>query len=258
MPLTITAAYTFQTTPAAAIPFRRAVRKEADCLDFGKDANNSTDDSSWSGGIPPAGAANGNWIHRIHGHVQRLHRQCALNWRAAAAASFVSGATGGTADQQIQIIRQPLTGESASSPLGASREFNKANIHILLADTQAELHPDGSALDAVNDIDLTNGGAPTAFAVTGAPGGTTGTAWADPAKDGNWVRARNQSGLLAAAAPGRFTVAGCGWSTGMQLARGLASLRSGCNWGGPGHCCLRLPLWSETRSTLRPSSFCRN
>ena len=64
---------------------------------------------------------------------------------------FVQGANG--AAQQIQIIRKRFGGELR--PLtGSSREFNKANIRIFLASTQADLVPDRPAL--VGDPDNVN------------------------------------------------------------------------------------------------------
>ena len=168
----------------------------ANCLDFGLDANNATDDSSWGGGIPPAGVANPNWNNASTGTFNGFIGNAASTGVQPLNLPFVQGAVGGTSEQQIQIIRKALTGESPTTPLGASREYNKANIRILLADTQAGLRPGSPANDG-QDVDLTNGGVPTAFAVTGAPGGTTGTAWADPAQDGNWVRPGSNPGLAA-------------------------------------------------------------
>jgi hypothetical protein len=42
----------------------------------------------------------------------------------------------------ISIIRKPQVGESATSTLGTSRLYNKAQIRILIADTIADLHPE--------------------------------------------------------------------------------------------------------------------
>ena len=52
-----------------------------------------------------------------------------------------------------EIIRRPQTGESATSSLGASREYNLAQIRVLLSDDPAELP--GGASDAAN-VRLTN------------------------------------------------------------------------------------------------------
>ena len=42
----------------------------------------------------------------------------------------------------ISIVRKPQVGESSTSTLGTSRLYNKAQIRILLADTQVDLHPE--------------------------------------------------------------------------------------------------------------------
>jgi Tfp pilus assembly protein PilX len=156
-----------------------------DCGDFGLDSNNATDDSSWGGGIPPAGVANGNWNTASTGTFNGMIGNAASIGVQALQLPFVQGATGGTADQQIQIIRKPLPGEAANTPLGASREYNKANIRILLADHQADLRP-GSPVNDGQDIDLTTGCTPTVPAVAGMLV-STGFAWADSTQDGAWT-----------------------------------------------------------------------
>jgi Tfp pilus assembly protein PilX len=65
---------------------------------------------------------------------------------------FVNGSS---SSAQVQIIRQPLPGESTTSLLGSARLANEASIRILLADTEAGLHPNGSANDA-NDVYLSS------------------------------------------------------------------------------------------------------
>ncbi len=58
-----------------------------------------------------------------------------------------------------EIIRRPPTGESPTSALGASREYNLAQIHVLLSDDPADLP--GGAADTVNNIRLANVGGAT-------------------------------------------------------------------------------------------------
>jgi hypothetical protein len=77
------------------------------------------------------------------------------------------GNTGGTGAKKLsmpfvsgtlfpfEIIRRPPAGESPTSALGASREYNMAQIHVLLTDDPAELP--GGASD-VNNIRLANVG----------------------------------------------------------------------------------------------------
>ena len=62
---------------------------------------------------------------------------------------FVNGT-----NQPYQIIRRPPAGESASSAIGESREYNMAQIRVLLSDNPAELP--GGAGDPAN-IRLSNG-----------------------------------------------------------------------------------------------------
>ncbi len=112
-------------------------------------------DGSWSGGIPPqSGAAVSTW----------------LNTSTVTFNGFIgnAGSTGvqqlnlpfaGPGVSQAQVIRKPVAGEVSTSTIGTSREYNKANIRILFASTQADLHPERGPLGDGQDVDLTNGGA---------------------------------------------------------------------------------------------------
>jgi hypothetical protein len=73
----------------------------------------------------------------------------------------------------IQIIRRPLSGESNLSSIGQSRLYNKAQIRILLADTEADLRP-GQPLDPANEVQFTQGAAgnPSPFGIATASGVT--------------------------------------------------------------------------------------
>jgi Tfp pilus assembly protein PilX len=75
-----------------------------------------------------------------------------------------------------EIIRQPPAGESPTSLLGESREYNMAQIHILLDDDPANLP--GGAGDT-NNVRLAN--------VTQPSGNTTVTPWGVTMAAGNWV-----------------------------------------------------------------------
>ncbi len=135
------------------MPGQKAIARPNSCVNWGPDTDNSTDDSSWSGGIP----TNNGWANSTSftGTISpKTFNNFAVIGVPPLQLPFVTGSQVGSADSQIEIIRKPATtAESASSPLGASREYNKANIHILLGDNEAELHPDGSANDA-NDVQL--------------------------------------------------------------------------------------------------------
>ena len=71
---------------------------------------------------------------------------------------FFNGAPGGTSTrnqaQQYEIVRKPPAGESVSSPLGAARLYNEAQIRVLLSNDPAELT--GGAADHEN-VRLANG-----------------------------------------------------------------------------------------------------
>lgn len=55
----------------------------------------------------------------------------------------------------IAIIRKPVVGESNTGPIGSTRLYNKAEIRVLLADRQTDLHPDWAGTDA-SDVELPN------------------------------------------------------------------------------------------------------
>jgi Tfp pilus assembly protein PilX len=133
----------------------------ANCLDFGADSANATNDASWSGGVPPSsGTANPNWVSIATGTFNSMIGNSATGVTPLQL-PFVQGTT----NQQIQIIRKPPAGESPTSAIGASREYNKATIRILLASTQADLHPERGLLSDGQDVDLTNGGSSAGMTV---------------------------------------------------------------------------------------------
>jgi len=114
--------------------------------------------ASWSGGIPNAGTQTNvnTWTTTS---TQTFNGFIGNNTSMTVqplTLPFVQGAAG--AAQQIAIIRKAPVGELPTSSTGSSREFNKANIRVLLAATQADLVPDRLALvgDADN-INLDNG-----------------------------------------------------------------------------------------------------
>jgi hypothetical protein len=137
-------------------------------------------DASWSGGIPAAGGPNGNWpnvLSSYNGFVKTGVNPLRL--------PFVQGAANSAG--QIQIIRKrPDNTEATSSPTGSSREYNKANIRILLADSTADLHPDRgpNPLADGQDVDLA---VQPPVLITGTAS-STALAWADSTLDGNWKR----------------------------------------------------------------------
>src|SRR3984893_13485863 len=171
-------------------------------------------DASWSGGIPPvpAGGANPNWTN-ISTKVSPTTFAGFIGNNTSTSVQplnlpFVQGANG--AAQQIQIIRKPPFGEVATSATGSSREFNKANIRILLASTELDLIRDRPGL--AGDIDNIAIGAPNATPNNGCVGTRTDTVngvvtpWAmaqtGTAYEGaNWAGSPTGPGACAATNP---------------------------------------------------------
>ncbi|MBA3914185.1 MAG: hypothetical protein H0X25_10140 [Acidobacteriales bacterium] len=88
---------------------------------------------SVTGGVPPNGTPNQNWTTTS----QTTFNFYVVNGKTGASAltlPFVGGNAG-----PIEIVRRPPQGESTSSPVGQSRLFNKAQLRILLADTESQL-----------------------------------------------------------------------------------------------------------------------
>jgi Tfp pilus assembly protein PilX len=145
------------------------------CLPF--TATPAPGDASWSGGIPPipAGGGNPNWSN-ISTTVSPTTFAGWIGNNTSTSVQplnlpFVQGANGSA--QQIQIIRKPPLGEVATSATGSSREFNKANIRILLASTELDLVRDRPAL--VGDVQNIAIGAPNAAPNNGCLGTRTDT-----------------------------------------------------------------------------------
>ena len=87
---------------------------------------------------------------------------------------FINNTPGvGPQPQPFEIIRRPPPGEVATTPLGASRLYNEAEIRVLLADTPADLP--GGVGDA-NNIRLANIGAYAAGVPASVPAGLPGLA----------------------------------------------------------------------------------
>ena len=152
-------------------------------------------DASWGGGIPPAGIANPNpspndWLSISTGKFNGMIGNGTSLGVAPLNLPFVQGANG--AAQQIQIVRKPPFGEVPTSATGSSREFNKSNIRVLLASSEADLVPDRPALvgDANNiNLDLNCAGGKTTN-VPNVVGGGGNTPWAMA------QRPANQGGVI--------------------------------------------------------------
>ncbi len=85
-----------------------------------------------------------------------------------------------------EIVRRPPAGESASSSLGQSREYNMAQIHVLLSDDPADLP--GGASDA-NNVRLANLSSAQAQAQYGNTTAPANLEWGIPISAGNFSAA---------------------------------------------------------------------
>jgi len=166
------------------------------CLALPASTPSAPGDASWSGGYPGLSGSKNTNFPTISGGTLKGY--------------VINGVTGAT-DMQlpfvqnpctsnpppctdpIQIIRKPLAGESNLSSIGQSRLYNKAQIRVLLADTEADLRP-GQPLDPANEVQFVLGaGSPGTMAAgfaynkIGTP--STGTQYfgvAKPSADVNW------------------------------------------------------------------------
>lgn len=138
---------------------------------------------SWTGGFPPTGAANPAW----KGISQSTYNGFVINGLTGATKlqlPFVQSSAVGA----IDIIRKPQAWDTPL--LSSSRLYSKAEIRILLADTQLDLHPERGLIADGQDVQ---------FGVSVVNGTTNpvllSTAvrymWyanADTTKDANWVQ----------------------------------------------------------------------
>jgi PilX N-terminal len=143
---------------------------ETNCLSYDKTSE------SWQSGIPPAGNANPTWISTSTVSFNGFIGNPRSTGVKKLILPFVQGGS-----SQIEIVRKPPAAEVATSTLGASRLYNKANIRVLLATKLKDLHPERSvaALDA-EDVDL------GAASVAGTLFGGDAVAYANPAVDAAW------------------------------------------------------------------------
>ena len=166
-------------------------RVPSTCVDMGKDGVQPTDMSSVVPGAAlntwtqPAGQSGAWWgvsTGTFNGEI--LDGNYGLAGGTGAHLlnlPFVNGAGAAAGGPQpYEIIRQPPGGEAVTSPLGAARLYNEAQIRVLLADTPNDLPHPGYATGAAdpNNIRLANGqwaagpnytnGVPTSFVKSGA------------------------------------------------------------------------------------------
>ncbi len=162
-------------------------------------------DASWSGGYPSlAGAVNPNFPSISSGTLNGFVVN-SLTGAKNMQLPFVSNSCTSNpppCTDPISIVRKPQVGEAATSTLGTSRLYNKAQIRILLADTQVDLHPERGAIADGQDYQFPTSAA-TAYALSS--GATEYFGWATPGVNG-WVNPYTDSGLRSW--PGGFPLIG--------------------------------------------------
>jgi Tfp pilus assembly protein PilX len=174
-------------------------------------------DASWSGGYPGiAGAANTNFpslsASPLNGYMTN-----SLTGATNMQLPFVSNSCTSNpppCTDPISIIRKPQPGESPTSTLGTSRLYNKAQIRILLADTEADLHPERVVTDGQDYQFYTTGTSVTlnanAHAENTAGGSVAGAEYFGLATVGanNWVAPYGHSTWATYPLLGEVTTAG--------------------------------------------------
>jgi Tfp pilus assembly protein PilX len=180
----------------------------------------SPTDASWTGGHPSAGIANQNFFRISSGFNGFLVNS--VTGATDMQLPFVKNSCTDPLNKPpcsdpISIIRKPQPGESASSALGSSRLYNKAQIRILLADTVADLHPErgAGALDAddVQFVPNTGWNIPsTAGALNPSGGSATGLEYYGMAQTSpslnNWIKPYGHPSWSSYPLLGEVTTAG--------------------------------------------------
>ncbi|HTS38263.1 MAG TPA: PilX N-terminal domain-containing pilus assembly protein [Candidatus Solibacter sp.] len=181
-------------------------------------------DASWSGGIAPgAGGANSSFPS-LSSSTMKGYLTNALTGATNMNLPFIPLSKSCTSSppsplpcsDPISIIRKPLAGEAASSVLGSARLHTKAEIRILLADTENDLHPERPALNGDADdvqfvpgnsvaIPASSGTKTTAGVLTGAGNEFYGMAQVGA---NNWVAPNNYPGWASYPLLGEVTTGG--------------------------------------------------
>jgi len=156
-------------------------------------------DASWSGGYPSiAGLANSGFPSISSGALNGFVVN-SLTGATNMQLPFVKNSCTSNpppCTDPISIIRKPQPGESATGALGSSRLYNKAQIRILLADTEYDLHPERPGLtgdaDDIQFVPNTGWNIPASANARNLAGGqATGTEYYGMAQTNpslnNWV-----------------------------------------------------------------------
>jgi Tfp pilus assembly protein PilX len=118
-------------------------------------------DASWSGGYPGiGGTANANFPSLSSGTLNGYMTN-SLTGATNMQLPFVQGnsctSNPPPCIDPIAIIRKPQPGESPTGTIGSSRLYNKAEIRVLIADTQNDLHPERGPIGDGQDVQFVPG-----------------------------------------------------------------------------------------------------
>lgn len=146
-------------------------------------------DASWSGGYPTiAGAANINFPNISSSTLNGFFTNSTTGAKNMQLPFVQNSCTSNPppCTDPISIIRKPQPAESSASALGTSRLYNKAQIRILLADTQVDLHPERGALGDGQDVQFPGGLALPASGYALSSGSSEFFGYAQPGGNG-WL-----------------------------------------------------------------------
>lgn len=131
---------------AGGCPLPATFTASANCIQI-TEGYNQVGDASWTGGFAPNfGGANPGFSA-----VAAKYNGFYLNATTGGSVLTLPFVQAGV--DQAQIIHKPIAAEVTGTNLSNSRLYNKAAIRILLADTQADLHPERAGVLA-GDIQL--------------------------------------------------------------------------------------------------------
>ena len=195
----------YVSTAAGGCPLSTFPPSGSNCVALPASTPSSPGDASYSGGYPGiAGSKNINFPS-ISGGALKGYVRNGLTGAPKMQLPFVQHSCTDfppPCTDPIQILRKPLANESTLSSIGQSRVYNKAQIRVLLADTEADLRPlpftADEPADPANDIQFVPStgvvmAAGFAYNKSGssAGAGTQYFAMAKPAVDANWAQPLN-------------------------------------------------------------------
>jgi Tfp pilus assembly protein PilX len=220
-------------------------------------------DASWTGGYPSVGGiANPNFASISSGTLNG-YMVNALTGATNMQLPFVKNSCTSNpppCTDPIAIIRKPQPGESPTSALGSSRLYNKAQIRVLLADTELDLHPERPALngdaDDIQFVPNTGWNIPLAAGALNLAGGQAvgteffGMAKTSPPAINNWVNPFGYPGWTSYPLLGELTTGGIP-ANGQGAWLRVEYLNTAGNWVGVTRKWLN---WSFTRRYNIPPS----